>query len=205
MNVIRLMLVTLSLFASSASIFGQNAHKNSIRVEVGMGYREVDYLNNANDFVSDDFDSNRFVPIGVVNYSHCISKSNEVLVGLAYLRTKGVHLVNGDVALEASPIPGRQLVSHIQKCDFFTIPVQFRHHFWKYMFVDAGLFLDMALPKGQTAQFMAGPGVGIGGEYVFPCGFVTSLYADARWTGIIKGYQLLQAGVALKVGYLFQL
>jgi hypothetical protein len=207
MTHIRFFLLTALLLSASTTAFGQSKKWN-VRVSLNGAFNGFSHGTQL-DGGGEDFDSDwRMFSYGAsAEVAYALSRKSELTLGLTYMQLRGTQHVTLD-------FPPFTHTDRAENKNLFTIPLLYRFRFWKYFYLDGGLYLDILSREPYWNAFgqhhahpyyvMMGGGVGVGAEYVFPFGLYATLHPNVRITTWgddkpVLGY----SGVTLQVGYRF--
>ena len=154
-----------------------------------------------------------------LDYSRQLSKRWDLCSGVEYTYDK--------MTLTAHDDPTKSKSS--ESLTLATIPVQFKYHFGKIVYLNSGILFNILAktsneawvqsrnkeykPTNNVAMFL-GFGLGIGFEHEFDSGVMLSLNPYVRWNGIgnvgsflysthTGNHIFLQSGISLGIGYKF--
>jgi hypothetical protein len=177
----------------------QDVKKNTIGTHFAYGASE--YFSFPGLTGAGGYTGKGYYSIGI-DYSRRLSDRWEFCSGLTYAYHNMRITGDGDGS-------GRYSYSHKQDFRMITIPLQMKYHFWKYFYVNGGLFVSEFSEVGEE-ELGAGLGIGVGAgaEYEFKTGIMVTLSPYLRWNVTTIGYywhfyNLLQQGVAVGIGYKF--
>ena len=210
------------LFSLCLSIFhlhAQNDKKNLIGTHVAFGvggYGTVRVVG------APSYDAKYYYTIGL-DYSRQLSKRWDFCSGFEY--------TYNDLTM-TPPSTGVERPSWSANLRLVTVPIQFKYHFGKLVYLNGGTLLNISATERSEAfglgaegwyplnkehkngvALFFGFGMGIGFEHEFNSGMMLFLNPYARFNGIGKGlslqkealehYKYLQGGVSLGIGYRF--
>jgi len=202
-------ILLLTLCFTLVQLYAQSDKKNlvGIHTALGTGFCGVPSSGAAN------YDVKYYFSTGL-DYSRQLSKRWDFLSGLEYTHSRMV----------VSPEFSKEPTSSIENLTLVTIPVQFKYHFGKVVFLNGGMLLNVInRKKSETwvqsqggvykpthnAGLLFGCGFGVGFEHEMSTGIIISLNPYVRLNGfggiIQRGADLflLQGGISLGVGYKF--
>ena len=165
-----------ALFALLATCsYGQE--KKDVYVGASFSMGAHDYFTFEELEGAGSYNGKGFYSVGV-DVSYPLSKRFDLVSGFSYSYcAMDVHYLGGDGK-------GHR---YNDKLKMYSVPLQLNYHFWKYCFLNGGLFLNTL----SNSEFSVGTGIGAGAEYTFKSGFTLSLNPYIRWNGIITNYQLV--------------
>jgi hypothetical protein len=205
-----IMLLTFCFFLFHLN--AQNDRKNQIGTHVAFGTGGYGYFP-AKKEGGGSHNTKYYYTIGL-DYSRQLSKRLDLCSGFEYTYTD----------MTATSISAGERLSTKGYLTMATIPVQFKYHFGKLVYLNGGLLLNIVAKEQMNSLWMTGKvekdnvamllgvGLGIGFEHEFTSGITLSLNPYARFNGIggmglqsgpLVHYKYLQGGVNLGVGYKF--
>jgi len=187
--------ILLTLCFLAINLFAQNEKNNQIGTHFSLGVGGMGHYRAKGG--DGPYKPNYYYTIGL-DYSRQLSKRWDICSGLEYTYNN-------------MKVEGRMAYLHLA-----TIPVQFKYHMGKVVYVNGGLLFNVlsklkeetlahSMFQTKNIRMLFGVGLGVGFEHEFKSGITLSLNPYVRWNGFggELTYVLLQAGASLGVGYKF--
>lgn len=139
-----------------------------------------------------------------INYTRFLTTKFALKTGVSY--------VANTFEVRGAPM-GTPLPTRVERLDVLSIPLEIEFYFWKYLFANGGLGVDIDVSGTTTGhdaldnQTGLGVGLGIGGQYMFDNGLRLFANPFIRQYATLKfekdHHKLSHVGLKLGVGYRF--
>lgn len=151
----------LSIILISYSLSAQDSDKQKTIGKIGFSYSsfgENDVIRNKNLIGAASYNSDKFFTIGI-NYVKPINTWLELESGVEY----------SEHTILIRPAPGLNMIDYKSDFSLITIPITLRANFFRFFFINGGLFLDLDASEYSPIDSQTGIGslIGIAAKYDF--------------------------------------